>query len=132
MGDLLVINPNQPPLNKSEEAIVPGYHTVMQGETLYSIAKLYGTQVDLLKALNELDSDTIKVGDELVIIPRHNETPGEQKVTDDKNGPVYYIVREGETVYAISRKFGIDQSELRKLNNLMDNTLYVGQKLRVR
>jgi len=133
MGDLLVINPNQPPLNKSEEAIVPGYHTVMQGETLYSIARLYGTTVDLLKALNELESDTIRVGEELVIIPRHNEKPGEQKVTDDEeNGPIYYIVREGETVYAISRKFGIDQSELRNLNNLMDNTLYVGQKLRVR
>jgi LysM repeat protein len=105
----------------------------MQGETLYSIARLYGTTVDLLKALNELESDTIRVGEELVIIPRHNEKPGEQKVTDDEeNGPIYYIVREGETVYAISRKFGIDQSELRKLNNLMDNTLYVGQKLRVR
>lgn len=132
VGDLLIINPNQPTLNKSEEAVVPGYHTVTQGETLYSIARLYGTTVDLLKALNELESDTIRVGEELVIIPRHNEKPGEQKVTDDENGPVYYIVREGETVYAISRKFGIEQSELRKLNNLIDNSLYVGQRIRVR
>lgn len=132
VGDQLVVNPNQPRLNKNEESIVPGYHIVVQGETLYSIAKLYGTTVDLIKAINELTSDTISIGEELVIIPRHGEKPGEQKVTDEAEEAVYYIVREKETVYSISRKFGMTESELRKLNNLLDNTILVGQKLRVR
>jgi LysM repeat protein len=132
VGDRLVVNPNQPRLNKNEESIVPGYHIVVQGETLYSIAKLYGTTVDLIKAINELTSDTINIGDELVIIPRHGEKPGEQKVTDEADEAVYYIVREKETIYAISRKFGTTESELRKMNNLLDNTILVGQKLRVR
>jgi LysM repeat protein len=131
-GDKLIINPNQPLQNKSEEAIIPGYHTVIQGETLYSIAKLYGTTVELLKTLNDLQNDTIRIGDELIVLPRHGEKPGEQKVTDDNEGPVYYEVRQGETLFSISRKFSVDISTLRKLNDLMDNTILAGQMLRIR
>jgi LysM repeat protein len=132
VGMHLIINPNQPTININEESVIPGYHTVLQGETLYSIARLYRTTVEMLKTLNELQSDTIKVGEELVIIPKFEEKPAEQKVTDDEEGPVYYEVREGETLYAISRKFQTEIAELRKLNNMIDNTIHVGQKLRVR
>jgi LysM repeat protein len=105
---------------------------VIQGETLYSIAKLYGTTVELLKTLNDLQNDTIRIGDELIVLPRHGEKPGEQKVTDDNEGPVYYEVRQGETLFSISRKFSVDISTLRKLNDLMDNTILAGQMLRIR
>lgn len=132
VGMHLIINPNQPSININEESVIPGYHTVLQGETLYSIARLYRTTVEMLKTLNELQSDTIKIGEELVIIPKFEEKPAEQKVTDDAEGPVYYEVREGETLYAISRKFQTEIAELRKLNNMIDNTIHVGQKLRVR
>jgi LysM repeat protein len=131
-GDWLVVNPNQPKYNKNEESIVPGYHTVMFGETLYSIAKLYNTHVSTLKAINELESDIIRVGDELIIIPKHGEQIEEQKISDDTEDPVYYIVRENDTVYSISRKFGLNEEELRTINGLLENSILVGQRLRIR
>lgn len=131
-GDKLIINPNQPVQNVNEESVIPGYHTVIQGETLYSIAKLYHTTVELLRTVNDLANDTIRIGDELIVLPRHGEKPGEQKVTDDVEGPVYYEVRQGETLFSISRKFSTDVDTLRKLNNLIDNTVLTGQMLRVR
>ena len=41
----------------------------------------------------------------------------------------YYEVEKGDTLYAISRKFSISVADLKALNNLTDNTLYLGQKL---
>ena len=40
-----------------------------------------------------------------------------------------YEVEKGDTLYAISRKFSISVADLKALNNLTDNTLYLGQKL---
>jgi flagellum-specific peptidoglycan hydrolase FlgJ len=41
----------------------------------------------------------------------------------------HYQVKKGDTLYALSRKFGIPVNVLKKLNNLQDNNIYVGQKL---
>lgn len=43
-----------------------------------------------------------------------------------------YEVQKGETLYAISKKFNISVEELRKKNNLSDNTLSIGQRLIVK
>lgn len=40
-----------------------------------------------------------------------------------------YEVEKGDTLYAISRKFSISVADLKALNNLTENTLYLGQKL---
>jgi LysM repeat protein len=42
-------------------------HTVSKGETLFAIAKKYGTSVEQIRALNRIDSDALAVGQELVI-----------------------------------------------------------------
>jgi flagellum-specific peptidoglycan hydrolase FlgJ len=41
----------------------------------------------------------------------------------------YYQVKKGDTLYAVSRKFKISVELLKKLNNLKDNTISIGQKL---
>jgi flagellum-specific peptidoglycan hydrolase FlgJ len=43
-----------------------------------------------------------------------------------------YEVQQGETLYAISKKFDISVEELKKKNNLSDNTLSIGQRLIVK
>jgi LysM repeat protein len=131
-GTKLIINPNQQPISENEEAVVPGYHIVKQGETLYSISRRYGTTVLELKALNELTSDTLEVGDELVIVPLNGEKTEFAEPEIKSNEPVYHEVKEKETLYSISRKYNVEIEELRKLNNLIDNKISVGQKLRIR
>jgi flagellum-specific peptidoglycan hydrolase FlgJ len=41
----------------------------------------------------------------------------------------YYQVKKGDTLYSISRKFGVSVDVLKKRNNLKDNTISIGQKL---
>lgn len=131
-GAKLIINPNQPAVNEKEEAVVPGYHIVKQNETLYSIARKYGTSVQELMALNELSGNDLEVGQELVIVPLNGEKAESKEPDLNSTEPVYHDVKEKETLYSISRKYNIPVETLRKLNSLMDNTISVGQKLRIR
>jgi len=43
-----------------------------------------------------------------------------------------HIVVKGDTLYSISRKYGLSVSELQKLNNLKDNNISIGQTLKVK
>jgi LysM repeat protein len=43
-----------------------------------------------------------------------------------------YIVQQGDTLYSLSRKFGVTVEELKSMNNLKNNTINIGQPLKVR
>jgi LysM repeat protein len=131
-GMRLIINPNQPAIKPNEESVIPGYHEVRQGETLYSISKLYNITLLELKALNELESDTIHVGEELIVVPLNGERPKEEIANDNGTDPVYHIVKEKETLYSLGRKYNVTPEQIRKLNNILDNNIPVGARLRIR
>jgi hypothetical protein len=40
-----------------------------------------------------------------------------------------YTIKQGDTLYAISKRFGLTVDELKTLNNMADNTIKIGQKL---
>ncbi len=42
-----------------------------------------------------------------------------------------YVVKKGDTLYGISKKYNLEVSKLMKLNNLSSNIIYLGQKLKV-
>ena len=46
--------------------------------------------------------------------------------------PETYVVKQGDTLYSLARRFGTSVTRLRQLNDLPDNTIHVGQELRVR
>jgi len=52
-----------------------------------------------------------------------------QTATAANNGPATHIVQQGETLYAISKKFGVSVDQLKKLNNMQDNNIEPGQEL---
>jgi LysM repeat protein len=67
------------------------------------------------------------------VIPLNGEKPAEEKATDNESDePIYHTVKEKETLYSIGRKYGVSPEDLRMLNNLIDNTIAVGQQMRVR
>ena len=107
------------------------YHTVKRGENLFVIAKKYGKTVDELKKLNNLKTTTIFPGQKLVVDKKEIET----KLTEEKKGEFvkeYYTVKKGDSLYKISKKFGLTITQLKKLNNLRTSTIHPGQKLLVR
>lgn len=96
-------------------------YTVKKGDTLYKIANMFGLSVVELRNLNNLTTDILKIGQVLKI--RENNYPS---VDTDS-----YIVQKGDTLYAIASKFKTTVDVLKQLNNLVTNTLYIGQVLQV-
>ncbi len=95
------------------------YYTVRRGDTLYSIANKFGTTVDTIKRLNNLTSNTLTIGQTLLI---SEETLPEVST---------YIVEKGDTLYGIANKFGTAVDIIKRLNNLTVNTLLPGQQILV-
>jgi LysM repeat protein len=57
---------------------------------------------------------------------------GDQTATKVKTGPGVHVVKPGETLFGIARTYGMDVSELRKINRLENATIKEGQALRVK
>jgi LysM repeat protein len=109
-------------------------HRVGQKETLYSIAKQYGVTVDDLKQWNSLTNSGLKLGQELIINDKVASTPTterkatETKITETKSAG-RHTVADGETMYAISRKYGVTVSQIKDWNRLTSNDLKPGQEI---
>ena len=95
-------------------------YTVKNGDTLYAIARQYNTTVDAIKSLNNLTSNTLYPG-QILKIPRANNS----------NNYISYIVKSGDTLYAIARQYNTTVDTIKSLNNLTSNTLYPGQILKI-
>lgn len=98
------------------------YYIVKKGDSLWSIANKYGLTVDKLKDINNLSSNMLSVGQKLLI----NDGTNVDNVNEN-----YYIVKSGDTLYSIAKKYGLTVDELKKMNNLSNNTLSINQKLLV-
>jgi flagellum-specific peptidoglycan hydrolase FlgJ/LysM repeat protein len=60
------------------------------------------------------------------------QTPEPPPMIPDAAAPLYHTVIKGDTVYSLTRRYNISADKLRELNGLKDNTLKLGQNLRVR
>lgn len=61
-----------------------------------------------------------------------DEVVEEEKPTPPPPAAVYYTVVKGDTLFSLSRRYGLTVEELKKMNNLTSNVLSVGQRLRVK
>jgi membrane-bound lytic murein transglycosylase D len=130
-----------------------GYHTVKQGETLGSIAAMYNCTIKEIKDWNNIQGTTIRVGQKIYVYsdkkvknlsnnginPTNNvnKTVVDKKVADNKKPTlskkfIYYTVQKGDTLWSIANKYpGVSIDDIKKTNNLIDNKLQPGQKLKI-
>ncbi len=101
------------------------FHTVQKGETLYSIGKKYGIRVDAIMYLNLLPTDAIEAGQRLIINPAITSADTKEA----QSTPGVHIVRQGETLFQISRIYGLSTEDIRATNNLENDVVYIGQRL---
>lgn len=97
-------------------------YTVKKEDSLWKIANKYNTTVEKLKSANNLKTNTLSVGQKLVI-PSISVSP---EVSDT------YIVQKGDSLWSIANKFNMTVSELKNLNNLTNNLLSIGQVLKIK
>ncbi len=95
-------------------------YTVKKGDSLYKIANSYNTSVSNIVNLNNLKSNNLSIGQILKIpVSNSNSNPISQT----------YVVKVGDNLYSIARKFNTTVDSIKKKNNLNSNLLSIGQKL---
>ncbi len=98
------------------------YYQVRKGDSLFNIARTFGTSVRRIKRLNNLYSNRIMPGQKLRV-----STKRFVAMRNDHT----YTVRQGDYLGGIARKYGISLTKLKRLNGLSGNRIYEGQKLRL-
>ena len=102
-------------------------YVVKRGDSLYSIARQYGVNVNDLKKINNLTSDLLSIG-QIINIPSSTTivTPSEDDIINEENT---YIVQRGDTLWSISRKFGVSVDDIKNANNLTNEILTIGSTI---
>ncbi|MGE8291084.1 MAG: LysM peptidoglycan-binding domain-containing protein [Sphingobacterium sp.] len=111
---------------------------IEKGDNYYQLSKKYKTTVGQLTQIN--GNGTLSIGQIIKVptgrkpAPIVNKTPvntAQQNPNDPQQGFTAYIVGEKETLYAISKRFGITVEDIKKANNLKNNTIGGGMKLMI-
>ena len=122
-------------------------HTIKPKENLNMLAEKYGTTINEIKALNNLTSSNLSIG-QVIKIPAKN---GEQTATASPSTPpaknnteapvantqssdqtmIEHTVAPKEFLGKIAEKYGTTVEEVKKANNLSGNNLRIGQKLKI-
>lgn len=108
-------------------------YRVKSGDYLGRIADRYGVGVSQIKSWNGMRSNTVKVGQNLIIYPKKNtqdiaiSTPS-QSSSSEKT----YTVRNGDSLWSISQKFpGVSVQNIKKWNDISGTNLKPGTKLKI-
>lgn len=127
-------NSNSTDTKVKEVAVPEGYHRVHEGETLYEIAKRYKTREDVLVGLNNLNPN--KVIDHGTLLKVVNDgsyldpNPIYRKDEVDGTKLKIHVVRQGENLWDIAKRYGTTTTNIQVLNKLEDrDKLNVRQEL---
>lgn len=109
-------------------------YEVKQGDTLWGIAREFKVPVRLLLETNGLTVKSIlQVGQKIVIPLSGDGRISAQKSASSQSGKrpqQVHIVRQGESLWRISRQYGVDMQSVMKANNLNEKSiLQVGMRL---
>ncbi|RDC58008.1 LysM peptidoglycan-binding domain-containing protein [Pedobacter chinensis] len=115
-------------------------HTVAPKEFLNKIAEKYGTTVEEVKKANNLTNNNLRIGqvlripatkniEENKVISVSEEKPVQESQSADAAGK--HTVLRNETIFTIAKQYGVTAYQLRKLNDLPDNSITIGQVLKV-
>ena len=128
VGDVLIIP--LPVANTSTPTVTPTpsptpfEYTVRVADTLSAIAKKYGTTVETLMDINNInDATSLRVGTKLIIAQPPDFTLTMAYETHE--------VQSGDTLFSLSAKYDVTVAEIKEASGLENNNLSVGQELKI-
>lgn len=105
-------------------------YVVQRGDTLAGLARQAGTTTYALMQANCLSTPAIYPGQQIYLPPIFYASPTPRpSPCGPPLGWVVYIVRPGDTLYSLSRRFGVGIETIRRANCLPGYTIYAGQAL---
>jgi len=117
-------------------------HTVKDDDTLFSISKKYGVSITEIKEWNQIEGNTISLGQQLTLFisePENDATKSDSVNTgtsllqiDPVQNNTFYTVKSGDNLYNIAQAHGMSITQLKELNGLTGDIIRVGQKLSVK
>lgn len=102
-------------------------YTVKMNDNIYSIARKYNTTVDEIMKLNNLKTNVLDIGQTIKVPVTDNET---KPLT--KTAFIDYIVKSGDSLYKLAKKYNITVNDIMKDNNLSSPILSIGQVIKIR
>ena len=107
-------------------------HTVVEGESIYSIAKKYKVSESDIYELNPKSKGALLQLKTVLLIPNKNSKSKDKKeVNSSKNlSSETHIVESGESLYKIAKKYDISLEKLKELNpDVKPETIQIGDKI---
>ena len=106
-------------------------YTVKSGDTLSAIAKKYNTSYTAVMKENGLSSTKIRIGQKLQIGEKTSTGTTVKAKSTASTSKTTYIVKRGDTLSSIAKKYGIKYTAIMSSNNLKSTAIKVGQKLTI-
>jgi membrane-bound lytic murein transglycosylase D len=107
------------------------YHKVKTGETIYSIARDYNTNIKSIMAVNKIGrTNKIYVGQKLKL-PGSAKASKKTYTKGSKNKMKSYKVRGGDTLWSVAKRHGTTAQAIKQLNKIKGNCLMKGQVIRI-
>lgn len=141
VGQKLKIYPSKSTAQKEESIVVDketqqnDYYTVKSGDSLYKIAQQHSMTIEELKKLNDLSSNTIRVGQQLTVRGNPAPPPSVSESEDIDSSPqgkfiVHKISGSSISLQQLLNKFRMDEQEFLALNpGITETTFQPGRKL---
>ena len=106
-------------------------HTVVSGESIYSIAKKYDVSESDIYELNPKSKGALLQLKTVLLIPnKKSKSKNNKEVSSSKNNNETHIVESGESLYKIAKKYDISLEKLKELNpDIKPESIQIGDKI---
>jgi LysM repeat protein len=126
---------NNPPTTEAPKLLPGGIYIVQEKETLYTLSEKFGVSVERLMTINNLQGFELGLNQPLKVVddgsvPVQSKNPLVEITDNGTTKTTIHVVEQGDTLYSISKQYGITLRDVYKLNsNLTNEDIDINQRI---